>query len=172
MAGMAIVGRMTPLALGVIFALSGAIGPVIGQNFGAGRMERARQAYLDGGVFCAIFTVTMTVILFALRGLIIALFGAEGVRCDLIVLFCGPLSLAFFFNGVIFVSNAAFNNMGQPFRSTWINWGRHTLGTAPFVLTGGALFGAEGGADRAGFGRRDLCRHGGADRAVDDGRQC
>ena len=31
-AGMAIVGRMTPMAFGVIFALSGAIGPVIGQN--------------------------------------------------------------------------------------------------------------------------------------------
>ncbi len=33
-AGMAIVGRMTPVAFGVIFALSGAIGPIIGQNFG------------------------------------------------------------------------------------------------------------------------------------------
>jgi Na+-driven multidrug efflux pump len=65
-----------------------------------------------------------------LRGPIVALFGAEGVTRDLIVLFCGPLALAFFFNGVIFVANAAFNNMGHPFRSTWINWGRHTLGTS------------------------------------------
>ena len=36
----------------VIFALSGAIGPVIGQNFGAGRMDRVRQAYRDGLLFC------------------------------------------------------------------------------------------------------------------------
>jgi Na+-driven multidrug efflux pump len=143
-AGMAIVGRMTPVAFGVIFALSGAIGPMIGQNFGAGRMDRVRRAFRDGLLFCAIFTVAMTAILFALRGPIIALFQAEGVTRDLIVLFCGPLALAFFFNGVIFVSNAAFNNMGHPFRSTWINWGRHTLGTVPFVLAGGALFGAAG----------------------------
>ena len=31
-AGMAIAARITPVALGVIFALSGAIGPIIGQN--------------------------------------------------------------------------------------------------------------------------------------------
>jgi len=143
-AGMAIVGRMTPLAFGVIFALSGAIGPVIGQNFGAGRMDRVRRAYYDGLLFCALFTLAMTAILFILRGPIITLFGAEGVTRDLIVLFCGPLALAFFFNGVIFISNAVFNNMGHPFRSTWINWGRHTVGTLPFVLAGGALFGAAG----------------------------
>ena len=31
-AGMAIAGRLTPVAFGVIFALSGAVGPIIGQN--------------------------------------------------------------------------------------------------------------------------------------------
>lgn len=143
-AGMAIVGRLTPVAFGVIFALSGAIGPVIGQNFGAGKMDRVRQAYRDGILFCSLFILAMTTILFALRAPIIALFGAEGVTRDLLVLFCGPLALAFFFNGVIYVSNAAFNNMGHPFRSTWVNWGLHTAATVPLVLAGAALFGAAG----------------------------
>ena len=143
-AGLAIVSRMTPVAFGVVFALSGAIGPIIGQNYGAGRMDRVQQAYRDGLLFCGIFTVAMTAILFALRGQIIALFKAEGVMQELLVLFCGPLALAFFFNGVIYVSNAAFNNMGHPFRSTGINWGLHTVGTLPLVLTGGAIFGATG----------------------------
>jgi putative MATE family efflux protein len=143
-AGMAIVGRMTPVAFGVIFALSGAIGPVIGQNFGAGKMDRVRQAYRDGIVFCGIFTVAMTGLLFVLREPIISLFGADGVTRDLIVLFCGPLALAFFFSGVIYVSNAAFNNMGHPFRSTAINWGLHTVGTIPLVFAGAWLFGAAG----------------------------
>jgi hypothetical protein len=72
------------------------------------------------------------------------LFGATGVTRELVYLFCGPLALAFFFNGVIFVSNAAFNNLGHPFHSTWINWGRHTLGTIPLVILGAAMFGAPG----------------------------
>lgn len=143
-AGMAIVGRLTPVAFGVIFALSGAIGPVIGQNFGAGKMDRVRQAYRDGILFRGVFILAMAMILFASRGPIIALFGAEGVTRDLLVLFCGPLALAFFFNRVIYVSNAAFNKMGHPFRSTWVNWGLHTAATIPLVLTGAALFGAAG----------------------------
>lgn len=143
-AGMAIVGRITPVAFGVIFALSGAIGPVIGQNAGAGLDSRVRQAFRDGLIFCAVIVVVISGILFALRDPILALFQADGVTATLVLLFCGPLALAFFFNGVIFVSNAAFNNLGHPFYSTWINWGRHTLGTIPFVILGGALFGAAG----------------------------
>ena len=54
------------------------------------------------------------------------------------------LSLLFFFNGVIFVANAAFNNLRRPLHSTWTNWGHHTLGTMPFALLGGQWFGATG----------------------------
>ncbi len=143
-AAMAIIGRLTPVAFGVIFALSGAVGPIIGQNFGAGEHARVRRAYLDGLVFALVFICLMTALLFVLRGPIGQLFGAEGEQLALIYLFCGPLALAFFFNGAIFVSNAAFNNLGHPFYSTAINWGRHTLGTIPFVMLGGLWFGAAG----------------------------
>ncbi len=143
-AGMAIVARTTPIAFGIIFALSGAIGPVIGQNFGAGRHDRVRDAFRDGLIFTGIVVVVVSLILFLLRGQIAALFDADGLTLVLVYLFCGPLALAFFFNGVIFVGNAAFNNLGHPFYSTWINWGRHTLGTIPFVILGGWWLGAPG----------------------------
>ncbi len=143
-AGMAVVSRLTPLSFAVIFALSGALGPIIGQNFGARQHGRVKQAFNDGLLFIAIYVVFAATVLFFLRGPIIALFQAEGIGLELILLFCGPLALAFFFNGVIFVANSAFNNLGHPFYSTWINWGRHTLGTIPFVIGGGYLFGAPG----------------------------
>ena len=143
-AGMAIVARITPVAFGVIFALSGAIGPVIGQNFGARQHDRVRGAFRDGLIFTALVVVLIAAILFALRAPIAALFDADGMTLTLVYLFCGPLALAFFFNGVIFVSNAAFNNLGHPFYSTWINWGRHTAGTIPFVILGGWWIGAPG----------------------------
>ncbi|RVT86810.1 MATE family efflux transporter [Rhodobacteraceae bacterium CCMM004] len=143
-AGMAIVGRMTPLAFGVVFALSGAVGPIIGQNFGARSFARVRRAYRDALIFTALVVGIVALALFALRGPIAALFEAEGVTLTLIYLFCGPLALVWWFNGAIFVSNAAFNNLGRPLHSTWINWGRHTLGTVPPVILGAALFGAPG----------------------------
>ena len=143
-AGMAITGRLTPVAFGVIFALSGAIGPIIGQNYGAGRIDRVRQAFWDGLKFTALVIVAVSAVLFALRAPIADLFSAEGLTRDLVYLFCGPLALAFFFNGAIFVSNAACNNLGRPFWSTVVNWGRHTLGTIPFAIGFGMLWGAPG----------------------------
>lgn len=142
--GMAIIGRLTPVAFGVIFALSGAIGPIMGQNSGAGQHGRVRTAFRDGLIFTAIVVVVISAVLFAVRGPIAALFQADGITRDLVFLFCGPLALAFFFNGLMFVSNAAFNNLGHPFYSTWLNWGRHTLGTIPLVFVGGYYFGAPG----------------------------
>lgn len=42
------------------------------------------------------------------------------------------------------MSNAAFNNLGHPFYSTFLNWGRNTVGMIPLVLLGSATLGAQG----------------------------
>ncbi len=142
-AGMAIVGRLTPIAFGVIFALSGAVGPIIGQNFGAGQHDRVRGGFKAGIIFVGLFVVFMTILLFFLRAPIADLFAADGITRELVYLFCGPLAL-FFFNGLLFVANASFNNLGHPYYSTWLNWGRHTVGTIPLVILGALWFGAPG----------------------------
>ncbi|WP_298560949.1 MATE family efflux transporter [uncultured Aliiroseovarius sp.] len=143
-AGMAIIGRLTPVAFGTIFALSGAIGPIVGQNFGAGKMDRVRGSIRDGLLFVLVVVLVVTGILYLARGAIADLFNAEGLSRELVFLFCGPLALAWYFNGVIFVTNASFNNLGHPFYSTWVNWGRQTLGTIPLVILGAAYWGAPG----------------------------
>ncbi len=143
-AGMAIVGRITPVGFGIIFALSGAIGPIIGQNAGAGLHDRVRGAFRDGMIFTAMVVVVVSSLFFLARPLLAAVFELDGIALTLVFLFAGPLSLMFFFNGVLFVSNAAFNNLGHPFYSTTVNWGRHTLGTIPFVIVGASMIGAPG----------------------------
>lgn len=143
-AGMAIAGRITPLAFAVIFALTGAIGPIIGQNLGAGRLDRVARAFREGLVFSALVTLAVSAILFLLRAPLADLFHAEGLTREIVYLFFGPLSLLFFFNAAIFVSNAACNNLGRPFQSTLVNWGRNTVGTVPLVWLGGMAMGAQG----------------------------
>ena len=143
-AGMAIAGRLTPVAFGVIFALAGAIGPIIGQNFGAGRMDRVRRTFWDALVFTALVIVLVSGLLYVLRGPIADAFRAEGLTRDLVFLFCGPLALLWFFNGMIFVGKAVCNNLGRPFWSTVVNWGRHTVGTIPLALWLGQHWGAQG----------------------------
>jgi len=143
-AGMAIVGRLVPLAFGVIFALSGAVGPIIGQNYGAGDNARVQGALRAAVRFTALYVVFISVLLFALRAPLADLFSVEGLARDLVYLFCGPLALMWFFNGLLFIANASFNNLGHPFYSTVLNWGRHTLGTIPLVMLGAWLFDAPG----------------------------
>ena len=143
-AGMAIIGRITPIAFALIFAMSGAIGPIIGQNFGAKQHGRVHEAFNSSMVLIVIYVIPVVVILNFLKAPIADMFNAQGVARDLIFLFCGPLSLAWVFNGVIFVGNAAYNNLGHPFYSTWVNWGRNTLGIIPFVYFGAAYWGASG----------------------------
>ncbi len=143
-AGMAIVARMTPVGFGIIFALSGAIGPIIGQNAGANLPDRVRGAFRDGLIFTALVVIVVSTLFFLSRPLLVMLFQLDGMALTLVFLFAGPLSLMFFFNGVIFVTNAAFNNLGHPFYSTIVNWGRHTAGTIPFVMVGAAWYGAPG----------------------------
>ncbi len=143
-AGMAIAGRLTPVAFGIIFALSGAVGPIFGQNLGAGRIDRVRRAFRDAILFAGLVIVGMSALLFLARAPIADVFHAEGLTRDLVYLFCGPLSLLFFFNAMIFVANALCNNLGAAFQSTLVNWGRHTLGTVPFALWLGTYWGAQG----------------------------
>ena len=143
-AGMAIAGRLTPVAFGIIFALSGAVGPILGQNLGARKMNRVRRAFWDAILFSGLVIVVMSALLFVARPWIAEVFHAEGLTRDLIYLFCGPLSLLFFFNGMIFVANATCNNLGAAMQSTMVNWGRHTIGTVPFAMALGLYWGAEG----------------------------
>lgn len=143
-AGIAVIGRLMPVAFAVLFALSGAIGPIIGQNFGAKLYDRVWTAFTDGLKFIGVYVLLVAIVLFICRPWISAMFNAEGEMRTLIFLFCGPLALLQFFNGMIFVCNASFNNLGHPIYSTWINWGRHTLGTWPLVILGAHLYGASG----------------------------
>ncbi len=56
-AGWAVVGRMTALAFGGIFALAGAVGPIIGQNYGAGLFDRIASTYRDGLLFAVVYVL-------------------------------------------------------------------------------------------------------------------
>ena len=143
-AGWAIIGRIMPVAFGAIYALSGSIGPVIGQNYGAGNGDRMRLSLTLSLAVNVAFTALAWVLLALLAGPLVDLFHATGESAALIFLFCRWLAPLFAFFGALFVSNAAFNTLGRPHYSTLLNWGRATLGTIPLVIAGSALAGASG----------------------------
>ena len=143
-AGWTTIGRVMPVAFGAIYALSGSIGPILGQNFGAGETARMREAFTLALKVSAGFTLAAWLLLAILAGPIATSLHATPEAAALIALFCRVLSPLFVFMGALFIANAAFNTLGRATTSTALNWGRATLGTIPFVTAGGAMGGAGG----------------------------
>ena len=143
-AASAIVGRLIPVAFGVIFSLSGAVGPIIGQNFGARRFDRVRDTLRDGMIVSAIYTAITSLILFIFRHEVPALFKAQGATIAIVTFFCTWIAISWAFAGAQFVANAAFNNLGKPNYSTIVNWAKATIGTIPLAWYGGHWYGPEG----------------------------
>ena len=143
-AGWAIIGRLVPVVFGVIFALSGAVGPILGQNFGARRYDRLNDTMRDSLIFVTVYCLAAWALLALFADGIAGLFGATGEARDLVVFFCRFAAASFLFNGSLFVANAAFNNLGFATYSTAFNWGRSTLGVIPFVWAGAHFYGAIG----------------------------
>ena len=143
-AATAIIDRLVPVAFGGLFALSGSVGPILGQNWGARRFDRMERALRDAVVLMALYVGAVWILLVLASGAITALFHAEGLAAELVVVFCRVSGVMWFFVGLLFVANASFNNLGFPLYSTAFNWARATLGMVPFALLGAALGGPTG----------------------------
>jgi Na+-driven multidrug efflux pump len=144
-AAFSIIDRVAPVAFGVLFALSSAVGPIIGQNYGAHLMGRVRRTLSDCFLTSAVYVVVVWALLWLMAPVVVRIFNAYGETKDLVEFFCHWGATAWIFLGALFVANAAFNNLGFAMFSTLFNWGRATLGTIPFVTLGAHYGGPKGG---------------------------
>lgn len=143
-AAWAVIGRLTVVAFGGVFALSGAIGGIFGQNYGAGQYDRLRSTYRDALIFCLLYTCAMWLVLFSATPLVISVFGLTGQGADVLMAFTTYGVCGFIFVGALFVSNAAFNNLGKPARSTLLNWTKEGAISWPLAAWFATHFGAAG----------------------------
>jgi putative MATE family efflux protein len=151
-AASATIDRLVPVAFGGLFALSGAIGPILGQNWGAGRYDRMRRTLRDGIVFTAAYVGAVWLLLVGVRHLLVMAFKATGPGADLLLFFCLVSGPMWFFIGLLFLANASFNNLGFPLLSTLFNWGRATIGTMPLAVIGARYAGPQGAIAAIGAG--------------------
>ena len=143
-AGASVINRLAPVIFGVLFSLSGAVGPIFGQNYGAQIYERVRETFSKALQFALIYVVIISILLFISQDFIVWAFRADAKAAELIRFFCTWLAFPFLFQAAQFVVNAGFNNMGKPIYATWLNFGKTFLGTIPFAFLGGIWFDAIG----------------------------
>lgn len=143
-AAFAVVMRLVPMSLAVVFALSGAVAPIVGQNAGAGRFDRVRETLWQALKFNWLVVVAVSVVLYGLSPYLPYWFSLSDEAAGLLLLFCSGMTLLFGFNGMVFFLNAAFNNLGRPFYATLANFARVLLGSIPLVYIGQHFCGARG----------------------------
>ncbi len=143
-AGWAVTGRLTMVAFGGLFALSGAVGPILGQNLGARLFPRIVSTYSNALIFGTIYVLVVWALLWVSADLVATGFGVEGAGLSVIWAFATFGAGAFVFTGVLFVSNAAFNNLGRPLWSTASNWSRDAVAIPLAVGVIGSSLGPAG----------------------------
>lgn len=143
-AGLGVAARLQILGFGGIFALSGAIGGIIGQNHGANMPGRVRQSYIDALKFCAVYTAVVWALMVIFADPLARAFGLTGQAAEVVHWFALIGAGSFMFTGALFVSNAAFNNLGRPLWATMANWSRDGVMMAPLAFGLGAMFAAPG----------------------------
>ena len=145
-------GRLVPVFYGITFALSGAIGPIIGQNYGAYNMVRVRSVIKDALLFSCVIIITTSTIGFILRYDLANAFSLNAESTEFFAFLFTYCSWLFVFNALVFISNAIFNSLGVPHYSSLFSWARHVIGIVPFIIIGGYFFDAKGVALFAGLG--------------------
>lgn len=126
-AGWSVAARLMAFGFAGIFALSGAIGPIFGQNLGAQRPDRIRRIYADALLVVTVYVAVVWALLALGTGEVIAVFGLVGDGAEVLRGFTHFGAGAFLFTAALFVANSAFNNLGHPVWSTGFNWSRDAL---------------------------------------------
>lgn len=144
MAGWAVVGRLTVVAFGGIFSLSGAIGGIFGQNYGAGHSARLRTTYRDAILFGMLYSLVTWAVLAAASPFVIAGFDLSPMGGEIVSAFTHVGAGGFILASALFVSNAAFNSLGRPIWSTVANWLRDGVISLPLAILLATWYGAVG----------------------------
>lgn len=143
-AGWAITGRIIPVAFGMMFATSGAIGPILSQNYGALNFKRVRETLNQSIKFLMSYILVVSLGLSMAQNIIVDVFSLTGNAAEFVRVFCQFIAPTFIFTALLFIAMAFLNNLGYAKYATILNVGKMTLGTIPFVTLGALYYGAPG----------------------------
>lgn len=143
-AALAAMARLAPLSFAAVFAVSGAVGPIIAQNAGAGRYDRVRNTLRDASTFIFIYVGVVWLLLVLAAGPVTAAFTTSEAAASLVRFYLFVMPGAFAVNGLLFVANASFNNLGRAYLATLFNYAKVFLGIVPAAYIGAVYFGPRG----------------------------
>lgn len=139
-----VISRLIPVVFVLLFAMPGAIGPIISQNLGAQKLKRIKSTLNYSLNFIIKYVFVFALALSLLQENLVNLFNATSETAMIIRFFCQYIAISFIFVAMNLVAMSFLNNIGQPRMATFINLMKILFGTVPFVAVGSYYFGVKG----------------------------
>ncbi|QZH75908.1 MAG: MATE family efflux transporter [Erythrobacter sp.] len=142
-AGFGAGGRLQSFAIVPLLALSGSIGAIVGQNWGAREFDRARKALVQAGLFCLAYGLGSALVLYFARDWFAALFSddPEVLAATGAYLAISVWGYAGF--GVLIVVNGALNAIDKATNALALSLTRVLLVMVPIAWLARATLGTQ-----------------------------
>lgn len=144
LAGMAVIDRVLQLAYCAFFALPTALVPIIAQNLGAGRPDRARQAIGFTGKLVVLYGVALWGVLLMAGPGIADYFQLTDTGRSMFLAFSRFGTGVWIIFGLDFVAQSLFFTLDRAWWVPTFGWLRGTVGSIPFVYAGARWQGGSG----------------------------
>jgi len=154
--GFGIGGRLQMFAVVPLLGLSGSIGAIVGQNWGARHFDRARLAVLQSCAFCIIYGFGVAAALYFGCDWLVGFFTSDPATQAAATRYLQIAVWGYAAYGVFIVGNGAFNAIGHASTALGLSIARVALVMAPFAMLlqpswgAPAIYGAELAANLAG----------------------
>ncbi len=143
-AGFGVAGRIEGVAVMLLFALSGSIGPFVGQNWGAGNLERVHGGISVAYRFSLAWGAAAWLVLMLIGDWVVPLIDDNAEVIDVARHYLAIVPISYGLWGVLMMASATFNSLGKPIPSTIMAFTRMFVVYVPLALIADHLFGYSG----------------------------
>lgn len=143
-AGFGVAGRLEGFAVIPMLALSGSIGPVAGQNWGANKFERVREAIRFGFIICLGWSVVVAVGFWFAADWLASQFSDSPIVVEEVSYYLWIVPITFAGYGITIVAAAAFNALGKPILGLGLYLVRSLIFYIPLALIATSFFDTTG----------------------------
>ena len=143
-AGFGVAIRIEAVAVMVLFALSGSIGPFVGQNWGGEHLDRVREGLRVTNIFCLAWGFTAAFAMLLFGGVLASLVDDNHQVIATATLYLAIVPWSYGMWGVLMMASASFNALGKPIPSTILSFTRMFIVYVPLAVTLNGLYGYQG----------------------------
>ncbi|MCB1648483.1 MAG: MATE family efflux transporter [Gammaproteobacteria bacterium] len=112
-AGFSIGGRIMQSIFMPTMAIAFSLGPIAGQNYGAGRYDRVRETSRKGMLLSSIVMLVVTILMLWKSDLLVGFFTSEEEVIEVGSVFLQLISLNFIAQGIVFSCSGIFQGLGN-----------------------------------------------------------